>query len=191
MMEFSDKLKQLRKSKGITQEELANNVFVSRSVIAKYESGNIMPTRENAEKLAVFFGVKLSYLIDEEEQVKMSLDEIRNRKKLLNIISIIGLIMNLIYSIICFIPIFPILLYANPVPVYDYESIISATFKYYNPVGLITFLLCIVNLIIFAVSVISTKHKKASQVRKNLPIVLLIISVFLIILSIAFSAISV
>ena len=48
-MEFSDKLKELRKNKGITQEELANNVFVSRSVIAKYESGNAFPTKENAE----------------------------------------------------------------------------------------------------------------------------------------------
>ena len=39
-MKFSDKLKDLRKNKGITQEELANSIFVSRSVIAKYESDN-------------------------------------------------------------------------------------------------------------------------------------------------------
>ena len=44
-MQFSDKLKELRKSKNITQEELANNIFISRSVIAKYESGLTNPTK--------------------------------------------------------------------------------------------------------------------------------------------------
>ena len=98
-MEFSDKLKELRKRKGITQEELANSVFVSRSVIAKYESGNVMPTQENAEKLAVFFGVKLSYLIDEEEQVKVTLSELKARKIISYTISLIGLLINLFYLV--------------------------------------------------------------------------------------------
>lgn len=40
-MEFSKKLKELRKEKGLTQEELASQLFVSRALISKYESGAI------------------------------------------------------------------------------------------------------------------------------------------------------
>lgn len=58
-MTFSEKLKKLRREKGITQNELADAIFISRSMIAKYESGLAYPTRENAEKLASFFDVAL------------------------------------------------------------------------------------------------------------------------------------
>lgn len=51
-MEFAKKLKELRKEKGLTQEELASQLFVSRTLISKYESGAIYPTKENAEKIA-------------------------------------------------------------------------------------------------------------------------------------------
>lgn len=47
-MGFSEKLKELRTSKGLTQEELASKVYISRSVIAKYERGFAIPTKENA-----------------------------------------------------------------------------------------------------------------------------------------------
>lgn len=60
-MEFAKKLKELRKERGLTQEELAQKLFVSRTLISKYESGAIYPTRENAEKIAQF--LMLVYLI--------------------------------------------------------------------------------------------------------------------------------
>ncbi len=195
-MEFSDKLKKLRISKGITQEELANRVFVSRSVIAKYENGNTLPTRENVEKLAAFFGVKLSYLIDEEKQVKMTLREIKTRKKILYTISSIGLLVNTFYLIICFIPIFSKLVYIYPIPEgsnrpmtrYDYNSIISATISHNNPLGIITFILCIIDLILFIILFISTKNKKTSLLLEFISTVILIVNVFLIILTFIFSA---
>lgn len=51
---FCDKLKAYRKQKNITQEELAKAIFVSRSLIAKYETGAAYPNKENLEKLALF-----------------------------------------------------------------------------------------------------------------------------------------
>lgn len=195
-MEFPDKLKELRKRKGITQEELANSVFVSRSVIAKYESGNALPAKENAEKLAVFFGVKLSYLIDEEEQVMMTLSELKTRKIISYIISSIGLLINSFYLIICFIPIFSKLVYIYPIPDgadqpitrYEYSSIISATLSHSNPLGIITFALCIIDLLLFVISLISIKHKKRLLLHEFLSTILLIINIFLIVLTFIFSA---
>lgn len=89
-MDFSERLKALRKKKGLTQEELAKRLFISRSVIAKYECGKSLPTRENAEKLAAFFDIKLSDLI-EEEQVRMRSSEFRMRKNIAYILSFTGI----------------------------------------------------------------------------------------------------
>ena len=47
---FQEKLKDLRKKKGVTQAELAKEIFVSRSLIAKYETGVAFPNRETRDK---------------------------------------------------------------------------------------------------------------------------------------------
>lgn len=195
-MDFSDKLKELRKSKGITQEELANRIFVSRSVIAKYENGYTVPTQENAEKLAVFFGVKLSYLFDEEEQVKMSLTEIKTRKIFSYIICSLGLLINSFYCIICFIPIFSCLFYIYPMPEgadrpltrYENNSVISATLKNNNLLGIITLVFCIIDVILFIIYLTNTKHKRMSLIIEFASILLLVINIFLIFFTFIFSA---
>ncbi len=63
IMNFSEKLKNLRKDKAVTQEELAKSIFVSRTLITKYESGTVYPTKDNVEKLALYFNVPISYLL--------------------------------------------------------------------------------------------------------------------------------
>ncbi len=64
MKKFQDQLRELRMKSGLSQSELANKIFVSRTLITKYECGKAKPSKENIEKLALFFNVKLSYFED-------------------------------------------------------------------------------------------------------------------------------
>ena len=57
-MRFNENLKKLRKEKGLTQKKLANEIYVSRTLITKYETGVVFPTKENIKRLAEFFGIK-------------------------------------------------------------------------------------------------------------------------------------
>lgn len=62
---FKDRLKSLRKSKGVTQEELAQAIGVERSSIGKYEGSKpVMPSQEIVAALADFFNVSIDYLMD-------------------------------------------------------------------------------------------------------------------------------
>ena len=61
-MEFKEKLQELRKQKGLTQEELAEILFVSRSTISKWESGRGMPNIESLKAISKLFAVTLANL---------------------------------------------------------------------------------------------------------------------------------
>lgn len=57
-MELKDKLKQLRKEKGLSQAQLAERLFVSRSTVAKWENGLGLPGAESMERLEQEFGIQ-------------------------------------------------------------------------------------------------------------------------------------
>ena len=67
-MMFSEKLKELRKKKGLTQEELASELNVSRQAITKWESGDGAPDIDNLRNIALFFHVSVDYLIDNKTE---------------------------------------------------------------------------------------------------------------------------
>lgn len=63
-MQFKDRLKELRKERGITQVDLAVAVGLERSSIGKYEGkGCIMPSDEVKAKIADYFNVSIDYLL--------------------------------------------------------------------------------------------------------------------------------
>lgn len=73
---FSEKLKELRKEKGITQQELAKILGVERSTISKYEGkGNVMPSHEVLFTIAAYFGVSADYLLDVPSPLKNDLPD--------------------------------------------------------------------------------------------------------------------
>lgn len=72
---FSKRLKTLRNEKGITQQELADAINISRSTIAGYEIENKQPSYEVIGKLANFFSVSTDYLLGRDEATQQSKGE--------------------------------------------------------------------------------------------------------------------
>ena len=66
-MEFSEKLKSLRNEKGVSQQELADAIFVSRSAVAKWENGLGLPSQESLKLLCDYFNVEEASLVSENE----------------------------------------------------------------------------------------------------------------------------
>ena len=66
-MEFNNKLYELRKQKGLSQEELANRLNVSRQTVSKWEVGESTPDMEKLVAISDLFGVSLDELVKGEE----------------------------------------------------------------------------------------------------------------------------
>ena len=58
-MEFNEKLQELRKQRGLTQEELAEQLYVSRAAISKWESGRGYPNIDSLKQIARYFHVTI------------------------------------------------------------------------------------------------------------------------------------
>ena len=84
-MTFNEKLKKLRKNKNITQEELAQKIFVTRTTVSKWESGRGYPSLDTLKILAEFYGISIDDLIFNEEIIDISKKNIeKNKKKTIN-----------------------------------------------------------------------------------------------------------
>ena len=66
-MEFNEKLQELRKQRGLTQEELAEVLLVSRTAISKWESGRGYPNIDSLKAIAKFFGITIDELLSSDE----------------------------------------------------------------------------------------------------------------------------
>ena len=66
-MEFHEKLQELRNQKGLTQEELAAELYVSRTAVSKWESGRGYPNIDSLKALARTFGVTVDALLSSDE----------------------------------------------------------------------------------------------------------------------------
>lgn len=73
MINFKDTLIRLRKSRGLTQEDLAKIIGVSRGAIANYEKGIREPSFEMLEKIADCFNVSMSELLNDDQASRLLL----------------------------------------------------------------------------------------------------------------------
>lgn len=67
-MNIGERIYELRKAKGLSQEELAEKLGVSRQSVSKWESGNVMPDIDKAVAMSELFGVTTDYLLTGKQQ---------------------------------------------------------------------------------------------------------------------------
>ena len=75
MKEFKEILKELRNSKGLSQEALGSILHVSRSAIAKYENGLGLPSEEVIEAMCNYFEVNKDYLFPKDNAEQLITDK--------------------------------------------------------------------------------------------------------------------
>jgi len=80
MMKLSDKIVGLRKSRGISQEELAEKLNVSRQAVSRWEMGTAMPDAANILQLSKLFRVTTDYLLNDEYQSDDDLPKVKEAK---------------------------------------------------------------------------------------------------------------
>lgn len=79
-MELNEKIQELRKQKGLTQEELAQILHVSRAAISKWESGRGYPNIDSLKTIAKYFSVTVDELLSSEELLTLAEADTRQRE---------------------------------------------------------------------------------------------------------------
>ena len=80
-MEFNEKLQELRKNKGLTQEDLAEALFVSRTAISKWESGRGYPSIDSLKEIAKYFSVTIDELLSTDEVLTIAEKDNKQKEK--------------------------------------------------------------------------------------------------------------
>lgn len=126
-MEFSEKLQKLRTQRNLTQEQLANQLFVSRTAISKWETGRGTPNLDSLQAIAKLFGVSLDELLSTEEVVVMAKNE--NNRNTEQILCYIDSVLNLMSVFGFLLPMYKV--FKNNVyycvPLYQYSGFMHKT----------------------------------------------------------------
>ncbi|MBP3733050.1 MAG: helix-turn-helix transcriptional regulator [Bacilli bacterium] len=191
-MEFAEKLKTLRKDSDLTQQEVADKLYISRSLYAKYESGIAVPNKDILEKISLLFNVSVNELVSYEETTLMVVEEHNTREKLKNITLITSLVICAIFIIFYFIPVFQVYSYKYPAPAGQQpERIMTlmSSFSLLNskgvPLGNITLGFCVIEIVLSILCL--TIFNKRKIVVRYIAYINFALVVFLIFMTVAFS----
>ena len=104
-MEFHEKLQELRKNRGITQEELAEALYVSRTAISKWESGRGYPSIDSLKEISSYFSVTIDELLSSDKL--LSIAEKENKENLRNMCDFLLGILDICSCILILLPLYP------------------------------------------------------------------------------------
>ena len=113
-MEFHEKLQELRKSRGLTQEELAELLYVSRTAVSKWESGRGYPNIDSLKEISKFFSVTIDDLLSGERLLTIA--EKENRANIRSGCDLLFGIADVFSLLLVILPLYP-----NPVDGYVYS----------------------------------------------------------------------
>ena len=104
-MEFCEKLQQLRKSRGLTQEELAEALYVSRTAVSKWESGRGYPGIDSLKEIASYFSVTIDELLSGDKL--LSIAEKENRENVQRVCDLLLGMTDLLTFLLIVLPLYP------------------------------------------------------------------------------------
>lgn len=105
MMEFGEKLQMLRKNKGMTQEELAQALYVSRTAVSKWESGRGYPGVDSLKEIAAYFSVTIDELLSGDKII--SIAEKENQANIRRLCGMMFGITDLFSVVLIVLPLYP------------------------------------------------------------------------------------
>lgn len=104
-MELGEKLQQLRKSRDLTQEELAEALYVSRTAVSKWESGRGYPSIDSLKEISSYFGVSVDALLSGEKLIGLAARE--NRANLRRLCETLFALTDLMTLLLIVLPLYP------------------------------------------------------------------------------------
>ena len=104
-MEFHEKLQELRKSRGLTQEELAEALFVSRTAISKWEYGRGYPSIDSLKEISRYFSVSIDVLLSGDQLIMIA--EKENKSNLNSVCDLLLGFVDLFSLLLIFLPLYP------------------------------------------------------------------------------------
>lgn len=140
-MEFHEKLQELRKNRGITQEELAEALYVSRTAVSKWESGRGYPSIESLKALAGYFSITIDELLSGEKI--LSLAEEENRANIRGVCDLLFGMVDVSSFLLIFLPLYPNMVngYFYSVNLLQYTEVMSWKLVIYWTLFLVLILL--------------------------------------------------
>lgn len=114
IVEFYEKLQELRKSRGLTQEELAEALYVSRTAVSKWESGRGYPSIDSLKEISSYFSVSIDELLSGEKL--LSIAERENKSNMQNLCDMLIGILDLLSVTLIVLPLYP-----NPIDGYIFS----------------------------------------------------------------------
>lgn len=104
-MEFHEKLQELRKSRGLTQEELAEALYVSRTAVSKWESGRGYPSIDSLKEISKYFSVTIDDLLSGEALI--SIAERENKTNIQNLFDLLFGMVDMLSILLIVLPLYP------------------------------------------------------------------------------------
>lgn len=80
-MEFHEKLQELRKGRGLTQEQLSKRLYVSRAAVSKWESGRGYPSIDSLKAIAAFYGITIDDLLSTGEILTLAEENQKQQRR--------------------------------------------------------------------------------------------------------------
>ena len=171
-MEFYEKLQNLRKARNLTQEELAEALYVSRTAISRWESGRGYPNIDSLKEISSFFDVSIDELLSSEKLISIATRENEANLQKLN---------NMFFGIADFFALFLIVLPLYPLEVDGYVYSISLlSYAEGSPLNLIihwALFLTLFSLGVLKIVLTQTGHHPFQNIIRNASLGISIITV--------------